>query len=434
MIAKATRNYVGFGFGAIHAGLFLYEAHRSGNFRHITVAEVVPQVVEEIRQANGMYALNIALSDRVESVQVGPIIIENPSNEADRERLIEAISEADEIGTAVPSVDFYVSDEAGSLHRVLAEGLRRKAARNRAQAVVYTAENNNHAAEILEAQVMGQIPDSEQASVRAKVRFLNTVIAKMGGVVTDPDEIVSEHLMTVTPTNKRAYLVEAFNRIQITQIDFDGQPFERGISVFEEKSDLLPFEENKLYGHNATHALAAYVGAIRKVRFISDLESIRGAVDFLQKALVEESGEALIHKYSGFDNLFTTEGYQAYAKDLFTRMMNPYLRDTVERVGRNPERKLGWDDRLVGVMRLALKANIQPKRYAFGTAAALAMLNASILTDDISIESILLPIWAKAQVDPSEQEQVLGLIEQGLHTLKQWTADDYPDLNNLFNS
>lgn len=432
MIAKASRNYVGFGFGAIHAGLFLYEAHRSGNFRRITVAEVVPQVVEEIRHANGMYALNIALSDRVESVQVGPIVIENPSNEADRERLIDAISEADEIGTAVPSVDFYVSGEAGSLHRVLAEGLRRKASQNRVPAVIYTAENNNHAAEILEAQVMGQIPDSEQAGVRAKVRFLNTVIAKMGGVVTDPDEIVSEHLMTVTPTNKRAYLVEAFNRIQITQIDFDGQPFERGISVFEEKSDLLPFEENKLYGHNATHALAAYIGAIRKVRFISDLEAISGAMSFLQKALVEESGNALIHKYSGFDELFTANGYQAYAKDLFTRMMNPYLRDTVERVGRNPERKLGWDDRLVGIMRLALKAKIAPKRYAFGTAAALVMLNASVLTDEISIESILLPIWAKSQVDAGEREQVLELIERGLHTLKQWIADDYPDLDNLF--
>ena len=31
--------FVGFGFGAIQAGLFLYEAYRSGNFGRLVVAE-----------------------------------------------------------------------------------------------------------------------------------------------------------------------------------------------------------------------------------------------------------------------------------------------------------------------------------------------------------------------------------------------------------
>ncbi len=33
----------------------------------------------------------------------------------------------------------------------------------------------------------------------------------------------------------------------------------RGIEVFVEKPDLLPFAQAKLYGHNAGHALAAYL-------------------------------------------------------------------------------------------------------------------------------------------------------------------------------
>ena len=45
MALTGTRTYVGFGFGAIQAGLFLYEAYRSGNFARLVVAEVLPDLV-----------------------------------------------------------------------------------------------------------------------------------------------------------------------------------------------------------------------------------------------------------------------------------------------------------------------------------------------------------------------------------------------------
>ncbi len=432
MTLTGTRHYVGFGFGAIQAGLFLYEAYQSDNFQRLTVAEVVPQVVDSIRRADGMFALNIAQADRIERVQVGPIHIENPAVEANRQRLIKAIAEAGEIGTAVPSVNYYVADGDSSLHRILAEGLRLKAATGKPRAVIYTAENNNQAAEILEAQVMEAIPEAEQAAVRAKVRFVNTVIGKMSGVVTDAEEIRGQQLPQVTSDNSRAYLVEAFNRIQISQIDFQGEPFARGISVFEEKADLLPFEEAKLYGHNAVHALAAYVGAMLKLRWIADLTTVPGAMAFIEGALLEESGAALIHKYDGLDVSFTPSEYQADAYTLLDRMMNPFLRDTVERVGRDPKRKLGWDDRLIGAMRLSLSQNIQPYRYAFGTAAALAALEPSILHNKTKAEHILLPLWDGTNMVETEQRQVLELVERGLQALRQWVAEGYPNLDAFY--
>ncbi len=39
MTLTGNRTYVGFGFGAIQAGLFLYEAFQSGNFGRLVVAE-----------------------------------------------------------------------------------------------------------------------------------------------------------------------------------------------------------------------------------------------------------------------------------------------------------------------------------------------------------------------------------------------------------
>jgi mannitol-1-phosphate 5-dehydrogenase len=430
-----TRTYVGFGFGAIQAGLFLYEAYRSGNFRRLVVAEVLPDLVANLRRAGNTYRLNIAHADRVESVRVGPVEIYDPAVAEDREHLVGALSEAQEIGTAIPSVGFYQSAGPGSLHRLLAAGLGRKDSGGDPEAVVYTAENHNHAAEILETAVLSELPAAEQGAVRARVQFLNTVIGKMSGVLSDPDTICEHGLASITPEDPRAFLVEAFNRILISKIRLRGAgelPFRRGIEVFEEKRDLLPFEEAKLYGHNATHALGAYVGALAGAQRVADLQAIPGALPFLRAAFLEESGEALVRKHADVDPLFTRQGYMQYADDLLARMTNPYLLDTVERVGRDPARKLGWDDRLVGTMRVALGQHLEPRRYAVGAAAALATLDSSILEGTVTAKALLDPIWESASPSEHEQAPVLSLIEAGLNQLRTWRDAGFANLECLF--
>ena len=430
------RTFVGFGFGAIQAGLFLYEAFRSDNFGRLVVAEVLPDVLHAVRAAGGRFSVNIAHSDHIEVAEVGPLEIQDPGSESDRRRLVEAVAEAEEIATAVPSVQFYTSPDPGSIHRLLAEGLRRKAAAPGPQAIVYAAENHNHAAEILQARVLEEIPEVERERVRSRVRFLNTVIGKMSGVVSDADEIRLQSLATITPGGRRSFLVEAFNRILISKIRFAGvgeaPPFQRGIKVFEEKDDLLPFEEAKLYGHNATHALAAYVGAIRGLERIADLSQHPDIFAFLRAAFIQESGEALVRKHAGKDPLFTHEGYREYADGLLARMVNPFLHDSAERVGRDPQRKLEWGDRLVGALRVALHQGIQPSRYAFGTAAALAVLNRNTLETNIPLQTWLDPLWQAASPDKKEREKVLDLIEEGRHRLKRWRDSRFQNLEDLF--
>jgi mannitol-1-phosphate 5-dehydrogenase len=420
---STKRIFVGFGFGAIQAGLFLYEAFRSGNFDRYIIAEVLPDVVESIRQAGGVYRVNIAHADHIEHAEVGPVKIENPAVEADRQRLIAAIAEAEEIATAIPSVRYYTSDGPGSLHRILAQGLREKARLDGPRTVVYAAENNNHAAELLEKAVFGEIPAGEQQAVREKVQFLNTVIGKMSGIKTDPAEIEAQGLAAMTPDARRAFLVEAFNRILISKIEFAPQPgaspYQRGIEVFVEKANLLPFEEAKLYGHNAVHALAAYLGALQDVKLIADLRQPPDMMAFLRSAFIEEAGRALIRKHGGVDPLFTPKGFQDYADDLLARMTNPFLGDTVERVGRDPGRKLGWEDRLVGTIRLALKQGVEPQRFALGAAAALAMLDPQTLADDSHARTVLAGLWREAAPDPQEAAQVWDWIRTGQRKLRE---------------
>jgi mannitol-1-phosphate 5-dehydrogenase len=425
------RTFVGFGFGAIQAGLFLYEAFRSGGFARLVVGEVEPNAVEAIRRHAGCYAVNVAHHDRVEVARVGPVQIENPAAPQDLARLVDAVAEAEEMSTAVPSVRFYTGPGPGSIHRILAEGLRRKVSTGGARAVVYAAENHNQAAEILQAAVFDEIPAEERALVRERVRFLNTVIGKMSGVIADADEAQARRLATVTRDTSRVFLVESFNRILVSQVNFPeaaGEPrFERGIAAFVEKEDLLPFEEAKLYGHNATHALTAYLCSVRGLQYITDLRREPDLLGFIRDAFLKESGEALIRKHAGADRLFTPDGYREYALDLLERMTNPYLQDSVERVGRDPHRKLGWDDRLVGTLRLALHQQIVPRRYAVGTAAALATLDPAFLQTDRPARDLLAPLWGHEAMETKDAKDVLSLIEEARPRLKHWRDSGFQD-------
>jgi len=429
------RTFVGFGFGAIQAGLFLYEAFRSGGFARLVVGEVAAEAVEDLRRNAGCYAVNVAHADRVEVARVGPVQIENPAEPKDIARLVDAVAEAEEISTAVPSVKFYTGPEPGSIHRILAAGLRKKTAHGGPRAVVYAAENHNHAAEILQVAVMEEIPAAEKGAVGNNVRFLNTVIGKMSGVIADANEAQARHLATITRDTSRVFLVEAFNRILISQIDFPPlgkwPRFHRGITAFAEKEHLLPFKEAKLYGHNATHALAAYLCAVRGLPYIADLRRDPQLLAFVRDAFLKESGEALIRKHAGKDRLFTTDGYREYALDLLERMTNPHLLDSVDRVGRDPQRKLGWDDRLIGTMREALHQHVVPRRYALGAAAALAALEPSFLTTDLPAPKLLGPIWGNVASGSADAQDVVRLIEEARLRLRRWCESGFQDINRL---
>lgn len=410
-MAAVLKTFVGFGFGAIQGGLFLYEAFSSGRFERLVVAEVVPELVAAIRGAKGCYRVNIATPTGIEVREVGGVEIFNPMVPADERALAQALAEASEIATALPSVEFYQRGEP-SVAGLIARAMEAKAAHQDLPAgVVYTAENHNHAAEILQAKCDQTLPEAIRPAVRRRSQILNTVIGKMSGIVTDPDEIAANSLARLVVDFPRALLVEEFNRILITKIELPG--FKRAIEVFVEKPELFPFEEAKLYGHNAVHALLGYLLQRRGRRFMFEAAGDRPLMTFAREAFLEESGAALIARNGRQDPLFTPAGYQAYAEDLLTRMTNPHLRDRTERIIRDPRRKLAWEDRLVGTMRLALDAGITPRRFALGAAAALETISSAQ-----SAAEQLQELWPVADEPAGRKAQLIRLIVEAQTELK----------------
>ena len=80
----------------------------------------------------------------------------------------------------------------------------------------------------------------------------------------------------------------------------------------------------------------------------------------------EESGAVLIKRY-GFD----ADKHAAYIQKILGRFENPYLKDDVERVGRQPLRKLSAGDRLIKPLLGTLEYSLPHKNLIQGIAGAM---------------------------------------------------------------
>ncbi len=84
------------------------------------------------------------------------------------------------------------------------------------------------------------------------------------------------------------------------------------------------------------------------------------------KAAMTESGNGLIKKH-GFD----AEAHMKYIDKIIGRFKNPYLKDDVARVGREPLRKLSETDRLVKPLMTAVGYGLPVDHIITGIGAAL---------------------------------------------------------------
>jgi len=330
--------FLGIGLGPIQSGIFISGAAKGG-FTRIVIADVDRNIVEYIR-SSGSVSINIAKSDEVIQEKYTGIEIYNPQDPDDLEKLIEAAGEASEISTALPSVNHYQH-----IAQWLKRGFSLQPDRRR---FIYTAENNNRAAEILKDTIGCDF---------ANTYFLNTVIGKMCKVFP-----AAEHpeLFPISVDAASGHLVEEFNHIYISSAP---KIEERRCLGLCPKNELLPFEEAKLYGHNAVHFLLAWKAAEAGLTYMSDLSSYPDLIDYGRKAFTQEAGEALCRKWHDCDPLFAPKGFASYSEDLLIRMTNLFLSDTVSRVIRDLPRKLAYEDRIIGTIHLCLEQKVIPERF-----------------------------------------------------------------------
>ncbi|MGH3317605.1 MAG: hypothetical protein ACRDO0_15815 [Nocardioidaceae bacterium] len=129
--------------------------------------------------------------------------------------------------------------------------------------------------------------------------------------------------------------------------------------------DLQAYVLRKLYLFSAGHVAGALLGRLRGHTLLSDALADPLVADMVQRAL-GEARAGLEHRYGA-----RFAGGDDAVRTCLARYADPDLQDTVERVARDPDRKLCADDRICGPARLALAAGVDTPALAVVAAAGL---------------------------------------------------------------
>jgi mannitol-1-phosphate 5-dehydrogenase len=127
--------------------------------------------------------------------------------------------------------------------------------------------------------------------------------------------------------------------------------------------------ERKLFTYNAGNAAIAYLGAQRGHVFLADAANDPMILDVAQ-GVYREAGAAVCARHG-----YTPEEQAAFAQQSLRKYQDRTIADPIERNVRDPLRKLGRHDRLIGPACLALEYGIRPYYLSLAIAAALQYTN-----------------------------------------------------------
>jgi len=137
------------------------------------------------------------------------------------------------------------------------------------------------------------------------------------------------------------------------------------IQGIEPMANFQGFLERKFYTYNAANGTVSFLGSLYGLTHICESANDPRVAEVLEKVYLE-TGEALAKKYG-----ISLEEQLAFAATSRMKLRDPVIVDTLERNARDPLRKLGPDDRLVGSARLAENYGVKPEGLATAIAAAI---------------------------------------------------------------
>ena len=305
----------------------------------VTFADVNETVVNALIERKE-YNVKVVGAECVVEKVTGVTAVNSTSPE-----IVNLIAETDLLTTAVgPTVLNIIS-------KTVADGiLLRIKNGNTAPLNIIACENMVRGTSQLKEAVFKHLDEAQQAQVETLVGFVDSAVDR----IVPPAEAGETDVLAVT--------VETFSEWIVDETQFKGPIPD--IAGMEKTDNLMAFVERKLFTLNTGHLLTAYLGMLAGHETIKDSiedDAVRADV----KAAMEESGAVLIKRYG-----FVPEVHAAYIEKILGRFANPYLRDEVERVGRQPIRKLGANDRLVKPLNGTLEYNLPNAHLIKGIAAA----------------------------------------------------------------
>ncbi|KAI0309242.1 mannitol-1-phosphate 5-dehydrogenase [Amylostereum chailletii] len=233
----------------------------------------------------------------------------------------------------------------------IAKGLKERRAQNGGPINIVGCENMVRQTDALAEHVRSHLSDDERAWVDAHVGFANCSVDRIVPGAATPD---ADHPLDVGVEDFSEWVVDK------TQLR---APVEPPIARMVLTDNLDAYIERKLFTLNCGHAIAAYLGFLRGKDTIDAAVADPEIAKAVRGAL-EEGGAALVKRHG-----FEKDAHARYIDKIMARFANPKLSDAVERVGKQPLRKLGRKDRLLGPAYMAREYGLPIDHLARGIAA-----------------------------------------------------------------
>ena len=326
---------VHFGAGNIGRGFVGLLLHNAGY--EVVFADVAEELINQLATADSYAVHEVGENPAVRTVNNFRALNSNTQEE----ELIAEIATADIVTTAVgPHILKFVAP-------AIARGIVARGT-GLAPLQVMACENAINATDILAKEVASQ-PGATAGVLDGKAVFANTAVDRIV-----PNQEAGQGL-DVT--------VETFYEWVIDRTAFAGAAPEIPGATFVD--ELSPYIERKLFTVNTGHASAAYFGYEAGLEKISDAMADQDVAEDV-RAVLEETKQLLVAKH-GFSN----DEQEAYVQKILVRFSNPYLPDTVNRVGRAPLRKLSRHERFIGPAAELAERGVVPEALLGAIAGAL---------------------------------------------------------------
>ena len=308
----------------------------------VTFIDVAEPVIKALQEKE-KYPVRIVSTEGYEDVWVENVTAAN----GNLPEAVEAITNCDIMATAVGAriLKFIVPN--------IVAGLRKRWEMNKGPLNIIICENLNDANKILEGMLKEQLTEEECKKFDETVGLVEASIGRMVPVQTE--EMKDGEPMRVC--------VEKYGFLPVDKAAFKGE-----IPDIKNMVPYAPFDyyiKRKLYVHNMGHATCAYLGDLLGLEYIYQSIAVPEVRVLVQNAMLESA--QTLHKHYGAD----LAALQAHITDLLCRFTNAALKDTCQRVGGDPARKLSPADRLIGSSLLAIEEGITPAYIAVGAAAGL---------------------------------------------------------------
>ncbi|WP_369310718.1 mannitol-1-phosphate 5-dehydrogenase [Providencia rettgeri] len=327
-----------FGAGNIGRG-FIGKLLADANSQ-LTFTDVNQPLIDQLEHQQSYQVHIVGQENRIEKVQhVHAINTNDP-------KTIEYIATADMVTTAVgPQV-------LEKIAATLAQGivLRNKLNNQRALNII-ACENMVRGTSQLKRHIFSLLPQEIHQWVEQHIGFVDSAVDR----IVPPMDAANDDPLAVT--------VESFSEWIVDQTQFIGNiPTIDGMELTD---NLMAFVERKLFTLNTGHAITAYLGQRYGHQTISDAIN-DPKIHAIVKCAMEESGQVLVQRYG-----FNADQHQQYIEKILNRFANPYLKDDVSRVGRQPIRKLSPEDRLIKPLLGTFEYQLPNDNLIIGIAAAL---------------------------------------------------------------